>query len=47
VVALNDVVGLATGDARDLASLFLVVHVALTAAFAVAVLRGVPTRVRA
>lgn len=47
VVALNDVVGVATGDARDLARLFLVVHLAFTAAFAVAVLRGAPTRVRA
>jgi hypothetical protein len=36
VVAANDVVGVVTGDARDLARVFLVVHLAFTAAFAVA-----------
>jgi hypothetical protein len=36
VVAANDVVGVATGNARDLARLFLVVHVAFTVAFAIA-----------
>lgn len=43
VVALNDVVGVLTGDARDLARVFLVVHLAFTTAFAVAWLRGAPT----
>jgi hypothetical protein len=40
VVAGNDVVGVLTGDARDLAKVFLVVHVAFTAGFANSVLRG-------
>ncbi|MEU8901620.1 hypothetical protein [Nocardia sp. NPDC048505] len=39
VVAANDVVGVATGDARDLARLFLVVHLAFTFAFLYAYLR--------
>jgi hypothetical protein len=33
VVAANDLVGVATGNARDLAAAFLVVHVAFTTAF--------------
>ncbi|WP_427895771.1 hypothetical protein ACQHIV_18005 [Kribbella sp. GL6] len=36
VVAGNDVVGVATGDARDLARVFVVVHLAFAIAFAVA-----------
>ncbi|GAA1579351.1 hypothetical protein GCM10009742_24570 [Kribbella karoonensis] len=36
IVAANDVVGVVTGDARDLARVFVVVHLAFTAAFAVA-----------
>jgi hypothetical protein len=40
VVAGNDLVGIATGDARDLAKAFVVVHLAFTIAFAVAVARG-------
>lgn len=40
VVALNDIVGVATGDARDLARVFVVVHLAFTAAFAVALRRA-------
>lgn len=40
VVAVNDVVGIVTGDARDLAKAFVVVHLAFTAAFAVAGVRG-------
>lgn len=36
LVAANDVVGVATGDARDLARVFVVVHLAFAAAFAVA-----------
>jgi len=39
IVAANDVVGVATGNARDLAQIFLVVHVAFTIAFAVALAR--------
>ena len=35
-VALNDVHGVATGEAREAARLFLVVHAAFTAAFVVA-----------
>ena len=35
-VAANDVWGVVSGEARDLARVFLVVHVAFTAAFAVA-----------
>jgi hypothetical protein len=38
-VAANDVHGVLTGEARDLAKLFLVVHLGFTAAFAFAVLR--------
>ena len=33
VVAANDVVGVLTGNARDLAAVFLVVHVSFTIAF--------------
>jgi len=40
VVACNDVVGVVTGDARDLAKVFVVVHLSFTVAFAVAWLRG-------
>lgn len=40
VVAANDVVGIVTGDARDLAKAFVVVHLAFTAAFAIARVRG-------
>ena len=36
VVAANDVVGVVTGDARDLAKVFLVVHLSFTVAFAIA-----------
>ena len=36
VVAANDVVGVATGEARDLARVFVVVHLAFAVAFAVA-----------
>ncbi|MEV0839242.1 hypothetical protein AB0I55_06730 [Actinocatenispora sera] len=42
VVAANDVVGVVTGDARDLARIFLVVHLAFTVAFAVALARRAP-----
>jgi hypothetical protein len=35
-VAANDVVGVLSGDARDLARVFVVVHLAFTAAFVVA-----------
>lgn len=38
-VAANDVWGVASGEARELARLFLIVHLGFTAAFAVA-LRG-------
>ncbi len=40
VVAANDIVGVLTGDARDLARVFLIVHLSFTAAFAVAWVRG-------
>ncbi|MFE6857443.1 hypothetical protein [Nocardia sp. NPDC057668] len=40
VVAGNDVWGVASGEARDLAAVFLVVHLAFTAAFAVAWVRA-------
>lgn len=46
VVALNDVVGVVTGDARDLARGFLVVHVAFACAFAIAWRRPASTRSR-
>lgn len=36
VVAGNDVVGVVSGDARDLAKIFLVIHLAFTVAFGVA-----------
>jgi len=39
VVAANDVVGVLTGDARELARLFVVVHLGFTVAFAAAWLR--------
>lgn len=41
-VAGNDVLGVLTGDARDLARVFLVVHLVFAAGFAVAVLRHTP-----
>ncbi|MET8798019.1 hypothetical protein ABZV91_16485 [Nocardia sp. NPDC004568] len=36
VVAVNDIWGVISGDARDLARLFLIVHLAFAVAFAVA-----------
>lgn len=39
-VALNDVHGVATGEARDLARVFLVVHLAFALAFLTALVRG-------
>lgn len=39
IIAANDVVGVLTGDARDLARVFLVVHLAFAAGFAVALRR--------
>jgi hypothetical protein len=45
VVAANDVVGVISGDARDLARVFLVVHLAFTIAFALVWAR--PTRTSA
>lgn len=38
-VALNDIWGVASGEARDLAKAFLLVHLGFTAAFAVALRR--------
>jgi hypothetical protein len=43
VVACNDIVGVLTGDARDLARAFLIVHVSFTAAFAVTWRRSAST----
>lgn len=40
VVAGNDVVGVSTGSARDLAAVFLVVHLAFATSFAVAWVRA-------
>jgi hypothetical protein len=40
VVAANDVVGVISGNARDLAKVFLVVHLLFTIAFVVAWVRG-------
>jgi hypothetical protein len=40
VVAANDVVGVISGSARDLAKVFLVVHLLFTIAFVVAWVRG-------
>ncbi len=40
VVAGNDVVGVISGSARDLAAIFLVVHLAFTIAFVVAWVRA-------
>ncbi|MGI5217962.1 hypothetical protein [Nocardia sp. CA-290969] len=42
IVALNDVWGVLSGAARDLAAVFLVVHLAFAAAFAVAWWRARP-----
>jgi hypothetical protein len=39
VVAVNDIIGVAGGTARNLAQIFVVVHVAFAIAFAVAVAR--------
>ncbi|QGN35249.1 hypothetical protein GJV80_00990 [Microlunatus sp. Gsoil 973] len=39
VVAVNDIIGVAGGTARDLAQIFVVVHVAFAIAFVVAVAR--------
>src|SRR3546814_5566035 len=33
VVALNDIVGVATGDARDIAKIFLIIHLLFALAF--------------
>ena len=46
VVACNDIVGVITGDARDLARVFMIVHLAFTAAFAVTWMRSAPTPAR-
>jgi hypothetical protein len=46
VVAANDVVGVIGGDARDLAQVFLVVHLAFTIAFALAWARPISTSAR-
>jgi hypothetical protein len=40
VVAANDIVGVISGSARDLAKVFLVVHLSFTIAFVVAWVRG-------
>ena len=40
VVAANDVVGVISGSARDLATVFLFVHLAFTVAFVIAWVRG-------
>lgn len=42
VVAANDVWGVISGDARDLARIFLVVHLAFAVAFAVTWARSAP-----
>ncbi|MGW0181684.1 hypothetical protein [Nocardia sp. NPDC003345] len=42
IVALNDIWGVLSGEARDLAAVFLVVHLTFTAAFAVAWARSRP-----
>lgn len=39
-VAANDVWGVASGEARDIAAVFLVVHLLFTAAFVAAAVRG-------
>jgi len=46
-VAANDVWGVASGEARELAKAFLVVHLLFAAAFALAVLRGARLRAKA
>jgi hypothetical protein len=43
-VAANDVWGVASGEAREIARVFLVVHLLFAAAFAAAILRGARTR---
>jgi len=45
-VAGNDIVGVITGDARDLARVLMIVHVAFATAFAVAWMRERPTAAR-
>lgn len=40
IIAVNDIVGVLSGDARDLARVFLIVHLAFTVAFTVALTRG-------
>ncbi len=47
VVAANDVWGVATGEARDLAKLFLVVHLAFVVAFVTAWVRAGGNRLSA
>lgn len=42
IVTLNDIWGVLSGEARDLAAVFLVVHLAFTAGFAVAWARSRP-----
>jgi hypothetical protein len=42
--AANDVWGVASGEAREIAKVFLVVHLLFAAAFAVAVLRSARAR---
>ena len=39
-VAANDLWGIATGESRELAKIFVVIHLAFTAAFATVLLRG-------
>ncbi|AKU17231.1 hypothetical protein [Luteipulveratus mongoliensis] len=39
VVAANDIVGVITGDARDLARVFMIVHISFATAFAIAWVR--------
>jgi hypothetical protein len=45
-VAANDIWGVVSGEARDIAKLFLVIHLLFTLAFVAAVVRGGPGRVR-
>ena len=45
-VAANDVWGVASGEAREVAKLFLVVHLLFTLAFVVAARHGAKTRAR-
>ncbi len=43
-VAANDIWGVASGEARDIAKLFLVIHLLFTLAFVVAAARGARSR---